>query len=81
MSRVDGNPSSGWAIGGEEGRDHVAVFELRQPVSILNGINLSFTLEQRYEGKLHNIGRFRLSAPVVIDEGLSAAWIRIGGKP
>jgi hypothetical protein len=69
---IDGNPSSGWAVAGQGGRDHVAVFEVREPIAIVNGTDLTFTLEQRYEGKLHNIGRFRLSVttdkpPITLD--------------
>jgi hypothetical protein len=69
---IDGNKATGWAIAGQEGKNHVAVFELSEPISFSNGTALTFKLDQLFEGKHHNIGRFRLSAttsklPIAID--------------
>jgi hypothetical protein len=58
---IDGNPETGWAVAPEFGKTHVAVFELKEPVAFDKGMVLTFTLEQRYAGKEHNIGKFRLS--------------------
>src|SRR5262249_51790833 len=44
------------------GQSHVAVFELREPVSFPNGMIFTFTLEQMGGLWPRNIGRFRLSA-------------------
>jgi hypothetical protein len=58
---IDGNPDTGWAIAPATGKSHVAVFEIKEPVEFAKGATLTFTLDQRYEGKEHNIGRLRLS--------------------
>lgn len=58
---IDNNPGTGWAIDPQQGRDHVAVFELKDKVSIPGGAALTFTLQQLFPGKDHNIGRLRLS--------------------
>jgi Protein of unknown function (DUF1553)/Protein of unknown function (DUF1549)/Bacterial Ig-like domain (group 2) len=58
---VDGNPESGWAVVDQTGRSHLAVFEAREPINFPKGATLSFRLEQRYSGREHNIGKFRLS--------------------
>lgn len=57
---IDGNPTSGWAVGGQEGQSHSALFELKQPLSDTSS-PLVFTLSQQFGG-LHTIGKFRLSA-------------------
>jgi hypothetical protein len=71
-SAIDGNPKSGWAVVPAVSQRHVAVFETREPITSTSGVTLIFTLDQRYEGKDHNIGRFRLSvttakSPVPLD--------------
>jgi hypothetical protein len=58
---IDNNPATGWAVSPQFGRNHTAVFEVKNPTAISGGAVLTFTLEQRYAGKDHNIGRFRLS--------------------
>jgi hypothetical protein len=58
---IDNNPATGWAIVPRTGQSHVAVFELKKPLGDGNGTTLTFILDQRFQGKLHNIGRFRLS--------------------
>jgi hypothetical protein len=69
---IDGKPETGWAVDGQTGRNHTAVFEAREPISYPSGSTLAFTLEHRYNGKHHNIGRFRLSVtsaklPIALD--------------
>jgi hypothetical protein len=56
---IDNNPSTGWAIAPQFGREHVAIFELKERLP--TGATLTFTLLQTFPGKDHNIGRFRLS--------------------
>jgi len=62
---IDGNPESGWAVDPAEGQAHVAVFELKEPLSLPGGARLTFQLDQHFPGKEHNIGRFRLSVTTV----------------
>ena len=74
---IDGNPDSGWAVDPRSGQRHVAIFETERPVGGPGGSMLTFTLDQRWPGKEHNIGHFRLSVttsapPVNIDSGLPA---------
>jgi len=58
---IDNNPGTGWAIAGQFGRDHVAVFETKEKIGFTGGTTLTFTLEQLFPGKDHNIGRLRLA--------------------
>jgi hypothetical protein len=58
---IDNNPRTGWAVDGQAGRNHVAVFDVKQPFGSAAGTKLTFVLLQQFEGKNHNIGRFRLS--------------------
>jgi hypothetical protein len=58
---IDNNPATGWAVSPQFGRRHVAVFEAKRPINFPNGTALTFTLEQHFAGKDHNIGKFRLS--------------------
>jgi hypothetical protein len=71
---IDNNPKTGWAVADQLGRNHVAVFETKQPIANAEGSKLRFMLLQQFEGKDHNIGRLRLSVttmkPPVPFEGL-----------
>ncbi len=58
---IDNNPGTGWAIAPQMGRDHVAVFELKDKAGFPGGTTLTFTLQQLFPGKDHNIGQLRLS--------------------
>jgi hypothetical protein len=58
---IDGKKDTGWAVAPQLGRGHVAVFETKEPLTIDNGTALTFTLEQHFAGKEHNVGKFRLS--------------------
>src|SRR5207237_10715308 len=58
---IDGQPKTGWAVVPQTGKTHMACFETKEPLSIPGGMVLTFTLDQRYSGKEHNLGRFRLS--------------------
>ena len=51
----------GWGIAPENGVDHVATFELKEPVGDRQGTILTFQLHQLFNSKTHTIGRFRLS--------------------
>ncbi|HLJ96217.1 MAG TPA: DUF1549 domain-containing protein [Gemmataceae bacterium] len=70
---IDGNPETGWAVSPAFGKPHVAIFEVKEPIAFPEGAILTFTLEQRYSGKEHNIGRLRLSVitakpPILLDD-------------
>jgi hypothetical protein len=58
---IDNNPATGWAVVPQTGRNHVAIFELKGGLSAAPGSKLIITMLQNYEGKDHNIGKFRLS--------------------
>ncbi len=78
---IDNNPETGWAVMPQFGKRHVAAFEAKKPIASANGVSLTFTLDQRYPGKDHNIGRFRLSvtsarSPVPLD-GLPEPVVKI----
>lgn len=58
---VDGNPQSGWAVSPQFGTNHTAIFALREGATLADDSTLTFTFDQRYPGKDHNIGKFRLA--------------------
>lgn len=58
---IDGNNASGWAVSPKFGQAHSALFEFKSPLDLQAGQELRFELDQRYQGKDHNLGRFRLS--------------------
>jgi hypothetical protein len=59
---IDGNPATGWAIDPRRGQPQTAVFEVNGAVlTDANGTKLTFVLDQRFPGRDHNIGKFRLS--------------------
>jgi len=61
MGAIDGDPGSGWAVGGAIGSTRTAVFSLSRPVKLKPGEQLVVELEQNYDDT-HLLGRFRLSA-------------------
>ena len=68
---IDNNPSTGWAVGNGLGKSHTAVFEVVNKLGFAEGTTLTFTLDQQFPGKQHNIGKFRLSvttsrAPILL---------------
>ena len=56
---ADGDPKTGWAVGGELGQDHFAVFATKQPIGKTNPTFFKFVLKQEH-GTQHTIGRFRI---------------------
>lgn len=58
---VDDNPDTGWAVMPEFGKPHTALFTFKTPVVFAKGAALTFTMAQRFPGRDHTIGRFRLS--------------------
>src|SRR5262249_28017031 len=58
---IDDNPDTGWAIAPQVGKYQIAVFEGRVRVGNTTGGMLKFEMLQKFNGKQHTIGRFRLS--------------------
>ena len=62
-SAIDGHPSSGWALDGnnpDKRADRHALFFLEQPLSLPHGGTLTVRVRQEAKDN-HNIGRFRLA--------------------
>ena len=60
-SALDNDPHTGWAVDPQFGTNHSAVFELAQPATSADPIELKVDLEFGLNTR-HNIGRLRLSA-------------------
>ncbi len=58
---IDGDPATGWALDGAEGKNHVAVFECKEPFGHVGGAVLTFHLDQQFGDGNHELGKFRLS--------------------
>ena len=58
---IDGNPTTGWALDGQTGKNHVAIFECKTDVGSAAGSLLTFTIAQRFGDGNHELGKFRLS--------------------
>lgn len=61
---IDGDPATGWAIGGGEGRDHCLIVATDEPVTGVAGRTLVVRLRQEY-GYEHLIGRLALAVAKV----------------
>jgi hypothetical protein len=55
---IDGDPLTGWNIGGASGRPHAAVFNLAEPLGTAGELRVSLLFERYYAAGL---GRFRIS--------------------
>jgi hypothetical protein len=69
---IDGKPETGWAIGGQYGRDHLATFQFAKPLRHEGGTRLVIVIDQQHEDAKHALGRLRLSitgsdAPIGLD--------------
>ncbi|HEV3238215.1 MAG TPA: DUF1553 domain-containing protein, partial [Gemmataceae bacterium] len=58
---IDGNPETGWAISPQFGKTHTAIFEVKDFAAISEEAILTFTMDQHWPGKEHNLGKFRLA--------------------
>jgi hypothetical protein len=72
---IDSDAGTGWGIHPQEGKAHVAVFELATPRAFPPGSSLRLVLEQQH-GREHTLGRFRVSltgdAPPIRADSLPA---------
>src|SRR5262249_27508392 len=55
---IDGDPHTGWSINGGQGRAHVAVFNLKEPLARAKELAIRMLFERYYAAAL---GRFRIS--------------------
>src|SRR5262249_8905167 len=58
---IDGKPETGWAISPQVGQPHSAMFKFAAPADFPEGTTFTVTLDQRFPGKDHNLGKFRLA--------------------
>lgn len=58
---IDGNPASGWAVMPQFGRNHIAIFEFKEPIVNNGGSKLTIVMEQTHAAVNHNLGKFRIS--------------------
>lgn len=58
---IDNNPDTGWAISPQTGKNQTAIFEIKGKAGFDGGTTLTITMQQRFTGKVYNLGRFRLS--------------------
>jgi hypothetical protein len=59
---IDTDEAKGWAIAPQFGKAHFAVFEVKDGINNPDGSELTATLIQKFAGKDHNLGKFRLTA-------------------
>ncbi len=73
---IDGDLKSSWAIHPNEGAPHLAVYELRTPLKLVEGAKLVVTLRQ-LQGGSHLIGRLKLSATSAASVSLLAVPVNV----
>jgi hypothetical protein len=71
-SAIDGNPGTGWAILPQNGKDHVGLFELTEPLTLDTPALLTVTLDQQHDQE-HTIGKFRLATSSTPSPGAAAS--------
>ncbi len=57
---IDGNPTTGWAIHPQTGKDHAVIFEVKDDLNFEGGTALTLTLDHQYD-EHHAAGKFRVS--------------------
>ena len=57
---ADNNPTTGWAVAPQVGRNQTAWFELKDALVLDKPATVTFTMAQQF-GTMHTLGRFRLS--------------------
>ena len=72
---IDSDPNSGWAVDPQFGKDHAAVFDIKDPLSLKGGTELEFVLEFHGNAQ-HNLGRVRLS----VSSAPNPAPVETGGE-
>jgi hypothetical protein len=67
---IDGKEDTGWAIAPQFGKDHWAVFGLREPLAVEGAVFVRVQLRQLY-GLQHTIGRFKVSLQTGIEPSIT----------
>jgi hypothetical protein len=70
---IDNNLESGWAVSPALGQPHVAMFRFATPLGFPEGTALTIIMDQRWPGKDHNLGKFRISVTTAKDPRLKDA--------
>ena len=71
---LDDNPSTGWAVDPQFGKDHAAVFTFGEPIDFKDGTQLTVTLEFQVNSQ-HNIGRPRFEVITDVEPSLNAGTL------
>ena len=58
---INDQPDDGWAVSPHVGQRHFVIYEFSEPVTLLEGARVMVRLKQKYPGKSHNLGHFRIS--------------------
>ena len=53
--------NNGWAISPQGSRDHIATFEVKEPIGSLAGTQFLLKLDHQYNGKKFGLGKFRIA--------------------
>jgi hypothetical protein len=69
---IDGNPDTGWAVGGSNSKDRHAIFALDTPLELKKTTLVTVRLAQNFGGHA-TLGRFRLSVGDELPEKASIA--------
>ncbi len=67
---IDGKDETGWAIAPQFGKDHWAIFGLKEPLAVEGTVFVRVQLRQSY-GQQHAIGRFKLSLQTGIEPSIT----------
>ncbi|TXT18849.1 MAG: hypothetical protein FD138_4403, partial [Planctomycetota bacterium] len=67
---IDGKEETGWAIAPQFGKDHWAIFGLKEPLAVDGSVFIRIQLRQLY-GQQHTIGRFKLSLQTGIEPSIT----------
>ncbi|MGI9456229.1 MAG: DUF1549 and DUF1553 domain-containing protein, partial [Aeoliella sp.] len=69
-----GEPSTGWAVGGQPGRAHTLSLVPEQPLILPAGSTLEIKIAQESTHPHHTLGRFRLA---LVSDPLMAQYVRL----
>ena len=67
---IDGKEDTGWAIAPQYGKEHWAIFGLKEPLAVDGAMFVRVQLRQLY-GQQHTIGRFKLSLQTGIEPSIT----------
>ncbi len=67
---IDGKEDTGWAVAPQYGKEHWAIFSLKEPLAVNGSVFVRVQLRQLY-GQQHTIGRFKLSLQTGIEPSIA----------